>query len=79
VSVADDGALLAEASTEQVGDVALSAGVALRELGSTRDGGLERLFFELTQAAATDLPPSTDHGASISPMEAHSTLQETAR
>ena len=55
-------------------------GVALRELGSSRDGGLERLFFELTQAAATDLPPSTDHGASVSQMDASpSTLQETVR
>jgi ABC-2 type transport system ATP-binding protein len=79
VSVADDGALLAEASTEQVGDVALSAGVALRELGSSRAGGLERLFFELTQAPADEAPPA-DHGASMSPMEAApSTLQETLR
>jgi ABC-2 type transport system ATP-binding protein len=76
VSVADDGALLAEASTEQVGDVALSAGVALRELGSSRAGGLERLFFELTQAPADEAPPA-DHG---SPMDATpSTLQETVR
>jgi len=78
VSVADDGALLAEATTEQVGDVALSAGVALRELGSSRAGGLERLFFELTQGADADAP-SSDPGTSISAMEASSTLQETVR
>jgi ABC-2 type transport system ATP-binding protein len=52
VSVADDGALLADASAETVGDVALAAGVALRELGATRDGGLEQLFFQLTADGA---------------------------
>src|SRR5579875_3054175 len=72
VSVADDGALLAEATPEQVGEAALSAGVALRELGSARAGGLERLFFELTQSA--DAAP--DHASA---MEDHSTLQETVR
>jgi ABC-2 type transport system ATP-binding protein len=64
VSVADDGALLANASVETVGDVALAAGVALRELGVTRDGGLEQLFFQLTEKAAgeardTDAPASS--------------------
>ena len=48
VSVADDGVLLADATADTVGDVALAAGVALRALGSTRDDGLEQLFFELT-------------------------------
>jgi len=72
VSATDDGALLAEATPEQVGEVALSAGVALRELGSARAGGLERLFFELTQSA--DAAP--DHASA---MEDHSTLQETVR
>jgi ABC-2 type transport system ATP-binding protein len=48
VSAADDGALLAEASPEAVGDAALAAGVALRELGASRGGDLEQLFFRLT-------------------------------
>jgi ABC-2 type transport system ATP-binding protein len=48
VTVADDGALVAEAEAAAVGDAALAAGVALRELGSARDGGLEQLFFKLT-------------------------------
>jgi ABC-2 type transport system ATP-binding protein len=52
VSNADDGALLAEASAETVGDVALVAGVALRELGVSRGGDLEALFFSLTEAGA---------------------------
>ena len=52
VSVADDGALVAGASAETVGNVALSAGVALRELGAARDGGLEQLFFRLTDDGA---------------------------
>ena len=64
VSVANDGALLANASVETVGDVALAAGVALRELGATRDGGLEQLFFQLTEKAPgeardTDAPASS--------------------
>ena len=48
VSLTDDGALLADASAEAVSDVALAAGVAVRELGATGDG-LERLFFQLTE------------------------------
>jgi ABC-2 type transport system ATP-binding protein len=80
VSVADDGALLAEASAEQVGDVALSAGVALRELGASRDGGLERLFFELTQAGGAESPPA-DPGAPVQAAPTHdpATLQESVR
>ncbi len=49
VSVADDGTLVADASADAVGEVALATGVALRELSATRDGGLERLFFQLTE------------------------------
>ena len=60
VLTADDGALLAEASPEAVGDVALVAGVALRELGASRGGDLEQLFFRLTEAGAQagDQPPA---------------------
>ncbi len=61
VSAADDGALLVDAPAEQVGDVALGAGVALRELGTTGGAGLEQLFFSLTeQGAATGAEPATD-------------------
>ncbi len=68
VSVADDGVLLADATADTVGDVALAAGVALRALGSTRDDGLEQLFFELTAdhdapvrgGSAHDGPPPED-------------------
>ena len=61
VSDADDGALLADACTDAVGDTALRAGIALRELGSTRDGGLEQLFFRLTADADTPDTPEEAH------------------
>jgi ABC-2 type transport system ATP-binding protein len=48
VSFTDDGALLADASAETVSDVALGAGVAVREIRATGDG-LEQLFFQLTE------------------------------
>jgi ABC-2 type transport system ATP-binding protein len=48
VRLTDDGALLADASAEAVSDVALAAGVAVRELGAAGDG-LEQLFFQLTE------------------------------
>jgi ABC-2 type transport system ATP-binding protein len=51
VSLADDGALLADASAEAVSDVALAAGVAVREVRSAGDG-LEQLFFRLTENRA---------------------------
>lgn len=54
VSVADDGGLLADSGADQVGDAALAAGIALRELGSPRDGGLEQLFFSLTASASEE-------------------------
>ncbi len=53
VSLADDGALLADASAEAVSDVALAAGLAVRELGAAGDG-LERLFFQLTDNGQHD-------------------------
>jgi ABC-2 type transport system ATP-binding protein len=43
-----DGALLVDASADDVGDVALCSRVALSELRNARDGGLEQLFFSLT-------------------------------
>jgi ABC-2 type transport system ATP-binding protein len=78
VRVADDGALLAEATPEQVGDVALSADVALRELGSSRTGGLEQLFFELTQGTGGEVRPPSDPGAVLGTTHT-ATLQETVR
>ncbi|MBV9603801.1 MAG: hypothetical protein JO027_01770, partial [Solirubrobacterales bacterium] len=51
VTVSDDGALLADASAESVSDVALAAGVAVRELRTT-DDDLEQLFFQLTENSA---------------------------
>jgi ABC-2 type transport system ATP-binding protein len=59
VSLSDDGALLADASAEAVSDVALAAGVAVRELRATGDG-LESLFFRLTEnGARTELDAFT--------------------
>jgi ABC-2 type transport system ATP-binding protein len=55
VALTDDGALLADASAEAVSDVALAAGVAVRELGTAGDG-LERLFFQLTEDSARNEP-----------------------
>jgi ABC-2 type transport system ATP-binding protein len=43
-----DGALRTDATPEQVGQVALSAGVALTELRSADGAGLEEMFLELT-------------------------------
>ena len=60
VTAADDGALLADATTDAVGRVALGAGIALRELGSARDGGLERLFFDLTADPQDTADPQED-------------------
>ena len=67
VSVADDGALLADAAPDVVGDTALAAGVALRELGSGRHGGLERLFFRLT---ADNTEPPTSGQPDVQPTPA---------
>jgi hypothetical protein len=48
------GGLIVEAAAEQVGDIALSAGVALRELrGGGSDTELEDLFFKLTAAGSS--------------------------
>ncbi len=78
ISIADDGALIADATAETVGDVALSAGVALRELDLTQDGGLEQLFFQLTEHGA-----GKDHGAgAVAPppvTPAATTLEEVNR
>jgi ABC-2 type transport system ATP-binding protein len=48
VTLADDGALLADAPAEAVSDVAMAAGVAVREVRSDGDG-LEQVFFQLTE------------------------------
>jgi ABC-2 type transport system ATP-binding protein len=53
VWLTDDGALLADAPPETVSDLALAAGVAVRELRPTGDG-LEQLFFQLTETGARD-------------------------
>ncbi|KGM13379.1 ABC transporter ATP-binding protein [Cellulomonas bogoriensis] len=44
----DEGSLATTASTEQVGRVALAAGVALTELRAATTTGLEQLFFDTT-------------------------------
>lgn len=57
-----DGCLLTDADPADVGRAALRGGIALAELRSARDeGGLERLFFELTadRKAGSDGPGST--------------------
>jgi len=78
VTTADDGALVADATAEQVGDVALSAGVALRELGSSRTGGLERLFFELTQGTGDEVHSPADPRAALGITDTD-TLEEAVR
>jgi ABC-2 type transport system ATP-binding protein len=45
-----DGGVLADAEPDQVGTVALHAGIALRELRADGDSSLEQLFFSLTAA-----------------------------
>jgi ABC-2 type transport system ATP-binding protein len=47
-----DGALLVDASADDVGDLALCSRVALSELRNGRDGGLEQLFFSLTSTGS---------------------------
>jgi ABC-2 type transport system ATP-binding protein len=48
---APDGALLVDSEPEDVGRVALSAGVALSHLAPSQGSGLEQLFFDLTAGA----------------------------
>jgi ABC-2 type transport system ATP-binding protein len=61
VQPAADGGFVVDAEPEQVGRVALGAGVVLTRLGPTESAGLERLFLDLTsgaphaQEAAADL------------------------
>ena len=47
-TLADDGTVRTSADPEQVGQVALAAGVALTELRSAEGAGLEEMFLELT-------------------------------
>ena len=76
VSHTDDGALLADASVEAVSDVALAAGVAVRELRATGDG-LEQLFFQLTEDGAHD---ECDIGAPVpQTFTTDTTLEEVNR
>jgi ABC-2 type transport system ATP-binding protein len=76
VSLTDDGALLADASAEAVSDVALAAGVAVRELRAT-GGGLEQLFFRLTENGA---PEGHDIDAPAPPtVTTDTTLEEVNR
>ena len=48
VTVSADGSIHTEATTEQVGEVALAAGLALTELRAADGAGLEEMFLELT-------------------------------
>jgi ABC-2 type transport system ATP-binding protein len=68
VSHADDGALLVDARADAVGDVALAAGVALRELGSTQASGLEQLFFSLTEHGTGEGAPVASPPLPVPPM-----------
>jgi ABC-2 type transport system ATP-binding protein len=53
---APDGGFIVDAEPEEVGRVALAAGIVLSRLGPSESAGLEHLFFELTRGAAgTDL------------------------
>ena len=72
VSLADDGALLADASAEAVSDVALAAGVAVRELRASGDD-LEQLFFGLTENGSRQ-PHDLDEPTP--PVRTDTTLQE---
>ena len=76
VSHTDDGALLADASAEAISDVALAAGVAVRELGAAGDG-LEQLFFQLTEKGASN---ERDLDAPVPPtFNTETTLEEVNR
>jgi ABC-2 type transport system ATP-binding protein len=73
VTTADDGALLADASAEAVSDIALAAGVAVRDLRATGDD-LEQLFFQLTENGAgeqhrTDAPAAPTVATDRAPEE----------
>ncbi len=75
VSLTDDGALLADASAEAVSDVALAAGVAVREVQA--GDGLEQLFFQLTENGARQ---EHDIGAPTpSALTTNTTLEEVNR
>jgi len=50
---APDGGFIVDAEPEEVGRVALTAGVALSRLGPSESAGLEQLFFELTSGPAS--------------------------
>ncbi|WP_134323392.1 ABC transporter ATP-binding protein [Cumulibacter soli] len=57
----DDGAFLIDATPEQVGRVAASAGQILIELRENEAAGLEEIFFELTGHATTGIGASNDN------------------
>ncbi|WP_067441278.1 ABC transporter ATP-binding protein [Nocardioides jensenii] len=48
VTIAEDGALRTEAPADQVGEIALNSRIALTELRSSDNAGLEEMFLELT-------------------------------
>jgi ABC-2 type transport system ATP-binding protein len=73
VALAEDGALLADADADTVSDVALAAGVAVRELRATGDD-LEQLFFQLTDNGA-----HRQRDAPIPPAPTNATLEEVNR
>ncbi len=53
-----DGSLRTDAETTEVGQIALTAGVALVELRSADSAGLEEMFLELTAESQRDSAPS---------------------
>ena len=48
------GGLSSQATTEEVGRIALAAGIALTGLGAAENNGLEELFFDLTSEVARE-------------------------
>ena len=60
---AGTGALRTEASTDEVGAVALAAGIALRELRPADGAGLEEMFLALTADTQRDDSPDFTQGA----------------
>jgi ABC-2 type transport system ATP-binding protein len=63
------GLVHSDATCEQVGDVALSAGVPLTELRAADSAGLEEMFLHLTADAQRDGPRSAAHDTTLEPEE----------
>ena len=62
-SFTGDGAVRTDASAEEVGRIALDAGVALSELRAADSAGLEEMFLQLTAASQREVTTPTPEGA----------------